>query len=158
MLYKITTGWHCPWQQFLKSLFNLLTTFHGYLTDFIIILCCFFLFTALAVETSTASHRCNGAGYVEDGLHKTSNTVASYIVTQNGVECNRLQLQFEAQDEQAGSSPKTTENCTVALPLDTKVEQEEKPEGPPAEGNDGLLSKNVERDGFGNTELCSHIP
>uniref|UniRef100_A0A4W6CWH9 Ig-like domain-containing protein n=1 Tax=Lates calcarifer TaxID=8187 RepID=A0A4W6CWH9_LATCA len=110
------------------------------------------------VETSTASHRCNGAGYVEDGLHKTSNTVASYIVTQNGVECNRLQLQFEAQDEQAGSSPKTTENCTVALPLDTKVEQEEKPEGPPAEGNDGLLSKNVERDGFGNTELCSHIP
>eukprot|EP00064_Thunnus_orientalis_P013894 superscaffoldBa00002328_g13935 len=106
-------------------------------------------------STVTAvSHRYNGAGLV----HKDLNTTASYIIGQNGVECNRLQLQFEAQDELAGSMPKTAEDCPVDVPAGTKIEQEEKPVGPPVVGNDGLESSSLDKDGFGNIEPGLQIP
>uniref|UniRef100_A0A7N9AKQ8 HERV-H LTR-associating 2a, tandem duplicate 2 n=1 Tax=Mastacembelus armatus TaxID=205130 RepID=A0A7N9AKQ8_9TELE len=82
---------------------------------------------------------CNGAG-----LHKDLNTTASYTIVQHGVECRRVQLQFEVQDEQGGSSPKTGED--LALPADTKTGQQETPIGIPVEGNDGLQSISLERD------------
>ena len=109
--------------------------------------------TGTASETRRAPHRYNGAGHVEGGLHKGQTTTASYIIGQHGVECNRIQLQFEAQDEQADTTPNTVEDCTVALPPDT----EEKPAGPPVEGNDGLQSNSPERDGFENTDPDLHI-
>lgn len=110
------------------------------------------------METRTAPQRYNGACFLEGGLHKELNTIASYIVGQHEVECNGLQLQFEAQDELAGSTPNTAEDCTVASTPGTKIEQEEKPVGPPMEGNDGLHSSSLERDGFGNIEPGLHIP
>ncbi|XP_067464116.1 HERV-H LTR-associating protein 2, partial [Thunnus thynnus] len=103
---------------------------------------------------TAVSHRYNGAGLV----HKDLNTTASYIIGQNGVECNRLQLQFEAQDELAGSMPKTAEDCPVDVPAGTKIEQEEKPVGPPVVGNDGLESSSLDKDGFGNIEPGLQIP
>ncbi|XP_051258157.1 HERV-H LTR-associating protein 2 [Dicentrarchus labrax] len=103
----------------------------------------FFLFTIIvalpqcvrqrAKETRTASHRHNGAGFVEGGLHKDLNATASYIIGQHGVECNRLELQFEAQDELTDSTPNTAEDCTVALPAGAKIEPEEKPVGLPVD-------------------------
>lgn len=105
--------------------------------------------------TRSASHRYNGAGCVEDELHKHLNTTASYITRQHGVEGNRPQLQFEAQDELAG--PNTAEDCTVASLPGNQIEEEEKPEGPPAEGNDGLQTSSPERDGLGNIEPGLHI-
>lgn len=96
------------------------------------------------METRIASHRCNGAGLVEHEPHKDLNTTDSYIVGQHGDESNRLQVQFDAQDEMTGSMPKTAEDIAVVLPLDTKIEQTEKPVGPPVEGNDGLKSSSVE--------------
>ncbi|CAK6953814.1 hypothetical protein PFLUV_G00192410 [Scomber scombrus] len=101
-----------------------------------------------------ASHRYNGAGLV----HKDQNTTALYINRQHGVECNTLQLQFEAQDELSGSVPKTAEDCTVDVPAGTKIEEEEKTVGPPVEGNDGLQSSSLDKDGFGNIEPRLHIP
>ncbi|XP_074468020.1 CD276 antigen-like isoform X2 [Sebastes fasciatus] len=125
----------------------------------------FFLFTITvalpqcvrqrAMGTRSASHRYNGAGCVEDELHKHLNTTASYITRQHGVEGNRPQLQFEAQDELAG--PNTAEDCTVASLPGNQIEEEEKPEGPPAEGNDGLQTSSPERDGLGNIEPGLHI-
>ncbi|CAB1421265.1 unnamed protein product [Pleuronectes platessa] len=106
--------------------------------------------------TRTSSHRCNGAGLVDGGPHKALNTTASYIIVQHGVECNRLQLQFEVQDELAGDSPKTAENFTVALLPDINIEREEKPEGPPEKEIDGLQSRSLETDGFGSTEPGLH--
>ncbi|KAM7374306.1 hypothetical protein PAMP_006972 [Pampus punctatissimus] len=100
-----------------------------------------------------ASHRYNGAGPV----HKDLNTTASYIVGQHRVECNTLQLQFKAQDEVAGSVPKIAEDSTMAVPEDTEPEQEEKPVGPPVEGNDGLQSSNLDKDGFGDIDPGLHI-
>lgn len=106
------------------------------------------------METRTALQRYNGASFVEGGLHKDVNATASYIIGQHGVECNStVQLQFEV----AGSTP-NKEDCAVALSPDTKIEQEEKPVGPPEEGNDALRSSSLERDGFGNIEPGLHIP
>lgn len=101
----------------------------------------------------TASHRYNGAG-----VHKDPNTTASYIIGPHGIDCNRPQLQFEAQDELAGSTPKTAEECTVTVPAGTNTEQEETPVGPPVEGNDGLQSSSLDKDGFGNIEPRLHVP
>ncbi|XP_049448139.1 HERV-H LTR-associating protein 2 [Epinephelus fuscoguttatus] len=109
-----------------------------------------------AMETRSASHRYNGVSFVVGGIHKGVNTSASYIIEEHGVECNSAQLQFEAQDEVTGSTPNTAEDCAVASPPGTEIEQEEKPVGPPAEGNDGSQSSSQERDGFGNTEPGLH--
>uniref|UniRef100_A0A3B4YNG1 Ig-like domain-containing protein n=1 Tax=Seriola lalandi dorsalis TaxID=1841481 RepID=A0A3B4YNG1_SERLL len=103
-----------------------------------------------AMESRTASHRCNGAGLVEGGPHKALNTTASYVIVQHGAECNRLELQFEAQDGVTGSSSERAESFTVTSQADTKTEEEEKAEEPPVEGNDGLQSSGLERDGFGS--------
>lgn len=88
------------------------------------------------METRIASHRHNEAGLVE---------------------CNRLQVQFEAQNEMTGSLPKTAKYIAVALPPDTKIEQAEKSVGPPVEGNDRLQSISTEKDWFGNPEPGLHI-
>ncbi|CAJ1064016.1 HERV-H LTR-associating protein 2 [Xyrichtys novacula] len=100
------------------------------------------------LEMRTVSHRHNGADFIEGGSSKGVDTTASFIVRQHGAECDRLQLQIETQSEMASSAPNTAEVCTADLPPGTEIEQEEKPEGPPEEGNDGLLSRSEEGDGF----------
>lgn len=81
------------------------------------------------MEARTASHRYNGAAFVGGGLHKDLNATPSYINGQHEVECNR-QLQIEAQGELADIKL-TAEECSVDLQPGTKIEQEEKPVGPP---------------------------
>ncbi|KAF3706486.1 hypothetical protein EXN66_Car022178 [Channa argus] len=101
------------------------------------------------IETRIVSHTCNGAGRLEGGPHKDLNTVASYTVGQNGAECNRLLLQVEAQDEPADHAPETEkdfEEDSVASPPEDKTEQDEKPTGPPVEGNGGLQCSGLEKD------------
>ncbi|KAK5887592.1 hypothetical protein CesoFtcFv8_016183 [Champsocephalus esox] len=122
----------------------------------------FFLFTITlalpqcarqkALKTRRASQRYNGAGFVEDGLHKHLNTTARYIIGPHGDECNGTQIKFEAQDELAGCTPNTAEDETEALPEATEEEQEENPVGPLVEGNDGQPSCSVEREEFENIE------
>lgn len=101
------------------------------------------------------SHRYNGVGFVEGGLHKDLNTSVSYIIRQNGVECDRLQP--EAKDEVAGSAANTAEDCAVAVAPGTEIE-DETTVAPPVEENDGLQSSRPEEDGSGNTEPGLHIP
>lgn len=103
------------------------------------------------METRTATHRYNGAGLVEVELHKDLRS-ASYTIDQHGIECNRLQLQLETQDQVAGSMSNTAEDCTVVLPSGTKLKQEENTAGAPVEGNDGLQSSSLEEDCSGNIE------
>lgn len=102
--------------------------------------------TDTAMETRIASHRHSEAGLVEHEPHKDLSITDSYILGQRGVECSRLQVQFEAQNEMTGSMPKTAQDISVALPPDTKIEQVEKPVGPPVEGNDRLQSISMEKD------------
>ncbi|KAG7217315.1 hypothetical protein INR49_027859 [Caranx melampygus] len=108
-----------------------------------------------AMESRAASHRCNGAGINEGAPHK-----ASYIIMLHGAECNRLQLQFEAQGEEAGSSAETAENVPVTSQQDTKTEEEQQqPEEGAVEGDgDELQSSGLEMDGFGCTDPGLHIP
>lgn len=109
------------------------------------------------MDPRSASHRFIGAGFVEGGLHKDPNASALYVIRQHGVECNRLQLQSEPEDEVAGSTPNTADDSTVAVPPGTKIDEEERPAGPHVEGKDGLQSSNLEKDGFGNMEPGIHI-
>uniref|UniRef100_A0A3Q1B609 Ig-like domain-containing protein n=1 Tax=Amphiprion ocellaris TaxID=80972 RepID=A0A3Q1B609_AMPOC len=108
--------------------------------------------------TRAASHRYNGTGLVEDGLHKDLNIAASYMMGQHGDQCNRQPAQFEAQDEAAGCVPKTAEDFSATLPPDTEIDQEETAVEPPVEGNDGLQSSSLETDGFENTEPGIYAP
>lgn len=103
------------------------------------------------METRTATHRYNGAGFVEVGVHKDLHS-ASYTIDQHGIECNRLQLQFETQDQVAGSTSNTAEDCTVVLPSGTKLKQEENTAGAPVKGNDRPQSSSLEKDCSGNIE------
>lgn len=109
------------------------------------------------METRAATHRNNEAGSVEVGLHKDLHPT-SYIIDQHGIECNRLQLQFEAQDDVAGSMSSTVEDCTVVLPSGSTSKQEEKTVGAPVEGNDGQQSSSSEKENHGNIEPGLQIP
>uniref|UniRef100_A0A3Q1G4K8 HERV-H LTR-associating 2a, tandem duplicate 2 n=1 Tax=Acanthochromis polyacanthus TaxID=80966 RepID=A0A3Q1G4K8_9TELE len=115
-----------------------------------------------AMETRAASHRYNGTGLVEDGLHKDLNIAASYMIGQREDEFNGQPAQFEAQDEAqdeaAGCVPKTAEDLSAALPPDAEIDQEETAVEPPVEGNDGLQSSSLEMDGFENTEPGIYAP
>ncbi|KAK2828596.1 hypothetical protein Q5P01_019630 [Channa striata] len=114
----------------------------------------FVLFTIIAalpqcirqkvMETRSGSHTCNGAGHLEGGIHKDPNTVASYTAGQNGSECNRLFLQFEARDESEDHTPE--KDFALASPPESKIEQDEKPTGPPVEGNGGLECSSWEKE------------
>lgn len=104
------------------------------------------------MDSRAASHRCNGAAINEGPLHK-----ASYIVMQHGAECNRLQLQFEAQDEEAGSSGETAENLLVTE--QTEEEEQQQPGEGAVEGDgDKLQSRGLEMDGSGCTNPGLQIP
>lgn len=106
------------------------------------------------MESRAASHRCNGARLNEGALHK-----ASYIIMQHGAECNSLQLQFDAQDEEAGGAAEIAENIPVNSQQDTKMEEEEKPgEGAVEADHDELQANSPEMDGFGCRDPSLHIP
>lgn len=76
------------------------------------------------MDPRSASYRFNGAGFVEGGIHKDLSVSALYIIRQHGVDCNRLQLQSQPEDEVAGSMPNTADDSTVAVPPGTKIDEE----------------------------------
>ncbi|KAL6098575.1 uncharacterized protein ACO6RY_17679 [Pungitius sinensis] len=125
----------------------------------------FFLFTITvalprcarqrAAETRSASHGLNGAGLVEVVLHKQPNTTPSSVIGERGVECNGLQLQCVAPQEEADNAPSAEDQSSEALPPDGGMEEEGPPAGPPGEGKHALLSSGREGDGFGNVEQIS---
>lgn len=78
------------------------------------------------META-ATRRFNGVVSVEVGLQKDLH-LATNAINHPGTECNRLQLQSEAQDQDAG------EECALDLLSGTEEKQEDKPE-------DGLVKE-----------------
>lgn len=92
-----------------------------------------------------ASCRYNGAGFVEVEIHKDLRT-ASCMIDQRGNECNRLELQVEAQDQVAAIVLSAAEDCTAVLP---KLKEEEKRL---EEENDGQQSSSLDKDCSENTE------
>lgn len=109
------------------------------------------------METRAATHGYNGADSGEVGLHKDLHAT-SCIIDKCGIECNRLRLQFEAQDDMAGSMTSTAEHCAVVLPSGSTPKQEEKTVGAPVEGTDGQQSSSSGKDYPGNIEPGLQIP
>lgn len=83
------------------------------------------------META-ATRRFNGVVSVEVGLQKDLHLATN---KQKGTECNRLQLQSEAQDQEAG------EECALDLLSGTEEKQEDKPEDGLVEEKDRLGRK-----------------
>ncbi|KAM3600797.1 uncharacterized protein V6R79_002583 [Siganus canaliculatus] len=123
----------------------------------------FFFVTIIAVlpqcvrqrkETRNVSCRYNGASFVEHGLQKDHNAPASFMISQHGEESSTLPVQFEAEDQQTGSTPDTAGDCTRA----SQAEEEEEPEGSSVEGRDELQSCSLEKNGSGNSEPGLQTP